>query len=134
MAESKELMANTIQASDTTEPTVYIVDDDNDLRRSLEVLFTDEGLPVRSFASPEEFLNTCDASLKGCLVLDLEMPKLNGLALYERLADRGCSLPFIMITGYGEVPDVIDAFHKGAIDFIQKLEKFVVFYLRIHFY
>jgi len=101
-------------------PTVFIIDDDRDMRRSLDKVFKEAGLPVRTFASPEDFLEIFHPEMIGCLVIDLELPGMNGLQLHEALVQRGCQLPFVMITGYGDVPRVIQAFRQGAVDFIEK--------------
>lgn len=99
---------------------VFVVDDDRDMRRSLEMIFQEAGIAVNTFESPKEFLDYYQLEMRGCLVLDLELPGMSGLELQEALAERGCQLPFVMITGYGDVPRVIEAFRRGAVDFIEK--------------
>jgi FixJ family two-component response regulator len=100
--------------------TVFVIEDDPDMRRSLDKIFQEAGLAVRTFAGPHEFLESFRPEMIGCLVLDLELPGMSGLELHEALVKRGCQLPFIMITGYGDVPCVIEAFRRGAVDFIEK--------------
>ena len=108
------------ESPDDVRDSVFVVDDDVDMRRSLDVMFQDAGLSVNTFASPEEFLEYFRPEMRGCLVLDLQLPGMSGLELQEVLANQGCQLPFIMITGYGDVPQVIEAFRRGAVDFIEK--------------
>ncbi|MCA9143097.1 MAG: response regulator transcription factor [Planctomycetaceae bacterium] len=108
------------ESPDDVRDSVFVVDDDVDMRRSLDVMFQDAGLSVNTFASPEEFLEYFRPEMRGCLVLDLQLPGMSGLELQEALANQGCQLPFIMITGYGDVPQVIEAFRRGAVDFIEK--------------
>lgn len=100
--------------------TVFIIDDDEDMRHSLGNILQDTGYEIRMFSSPEEFLAYYRPEFRGCLILDLELPGMNGLELHEALLKQGSSMPFIMITGYGDVPRVIEAFRRGAVDFIEK--------------
>lgn len=102
--------------------TVFVVDDDPQLRESLVFLVTSMGLKVEAFASAEEFLARYQdgPGAPRCLVLDVRMPGLSGLGLQERLTRDGTRLPIIMITGYGNVPMAVQAMQGGAIDFIEK--------------
>ncbi|MBI4756436.1 MAG: response regulator transcription factor [Betaproteobacteria bacterium] len=99
---------------------VHVVDDDEALRDSLAWLLESRGLQVRQYASGEEFLAAPLDEVPGCLVLDVRMPGIGGLELYERLQVRGCALPVIFITGHGDVPMAVTALKKGAADFIEK--------------
>jgi FixJ family two-component response regulator len=102
------------------EQIVYIVDDDEAMRDSLKWLLESRGLKVKIFASSEEFLGTLQGEPAGCMVLDVRMPGMNGLQLYEQLQVRGCALPVIFITGHGDVPMAVSALKRGAADFIEK--------------
>jgi len=101
-------------------PTVFIVDDDEAVRRSLEALVRSVGLNVESFASGQDFLASFDPDRPGCLVLDIRMPGMSGTELQETLRQRGSPLPVIIITGHGDVPIAVHAMKHGAVDFIEK--------------
>jgi FixJ family two-component response regulator len=103
-----------------TESIVFIVDDDEAVRRSLEMLLTAIGMHTRAYAGCEEFLAEYDPLQTGCLVLDIRLPGMDGLELLSVLSQRDCSLPVIIVTGHGDVPMTVEAFKKGAVDFIQK--------------
>jgi FixJ family two-component response regulator len=103
-----------------TEPRVHVVDDDEAMRDSLKWLLESRGLKVQLYASGEEFLQAFDNGFCGCLVLDVRMPGISGLDLYEQLRERACTLPVIYITGHGDVPMAVSALKKGATDFIEK--------------
>lgn len=107
-------------ASSTPSPTVYVVDDDASMRESLSSLIRAEGMAVEVFASPLEFLAARELRDFACIVLDLRMPGLDGLALQEELLQRGTQLPIIFITGHGDVPDAVRAMKAGAVDFLRK--------------
>jgi RNA polymerase sigma factor (sigma-70 family) len=103
-----------------TEPRVHIVDDDEAMRDSLKWLLESRGLKVELYPSGEAFLRNFNNSYCGCLVLDVRMPGMNGLDLYEQLQARASTLPVIFITGHGDVPMAVTALKKGAADFIEK--------------
>ncbi|CAG0954564.1 MAG: response regulator transcription factor [Rhodocyclales bacterium] len=103
-----------------TEQCVYIVDDDEAMRDSLQWLIESQGLAVRAFAAAEDFLAACGDAMAGCIVLDVRMPGMSGLELYEKMNLRRCTLPVIFITGHGDVPMAVSALKKGAVDFIEK--------------
>lgn len=103
-----------------TEQRVYIVDDDEPMRDSLQWLLESQGFAVTAFASAEDFLAACSDGTAGCIVLDVRMPGMSGLELYEKLNARRCTLPVIFITGHGDVPMAVSALKKGAVDFIEK--------------
>jgi RNA polymerase sigma factor (sigma-70 family) len=103
-----------------TESRVHIVDDDEAMRDSLQWLLESRGLKVELYPSAEAFLNAFDNSFRGCLVLDVRMPGMSGLDLYEQLQARASTLPVIFITGHGDVPMAVSALKKGAADFIEK--------------
>jgi FixJ family two-component response regulator len=102
-----------------TTPIVFVIDDDISVRESLEALIRYEGLQVETFTSAEEFLNRPRVVAPNCLVLDVSLPNLNGLALQERLADR-TEMPIIFITGFGNVPMTVQAMKAGAVEFLTK--------------
>lgn len=101
-------------------PTVYVVDDDEAVRESLQLLLESVGQPSCSFASAQEFLEAFGPDLAGCIVLDIRMPGMNGLELQSRLNERGSMLPIIFVTGHGDVPMAVEAMQRGATDFVQK--------------
>lgn len=101
-------------------PTVFVVDDDDDLRHSLTVLLRAMKLAARSFATPQKFLDFYRPEFPGCLVLDVQMPGQTGLELYERLLRDGKRLPVIFITAHAEVTTAVAAMKSGAIEFLEK--------------
>jgi FixJ family two-component response regulator len=102
------------------EATVYVVDDDAAVRDSLRWLMDSVGLRVAEFASGEAFLKAITPQHPGCVVLDLRMPELGGLAVYQRLRQRGIELPVIVISGHGDVAVAVRALKSGVVDFIEK--------------
>jgi RNA polymerase sigma factor (sigma-70 family) len=103
-----------------SEPVVFIVDDDASVRRSLERLVRSVGLRGETFASAPEFLQRAAADGPSCLVLDVRMPGVSGLALQERLAAAGHRIPIIFITGHGDITMSVRAMKAGAVDFLPK--------------
>lgn len=101
-------------------PTVYIVDDDNGVRSSIRILMKSVGLPAKTFASAQEFLDAYQAVQGGCVVLDIRMPGMSGMELQQELNRRGAVIPVIFITGHGDVPMAVEAMRHGAFDFLQK--------------
>ena len=101
-------------------PTVFIVDDDAPLLRALSRLLREHGLQVAAFASAEDFLAQRDNRAPGCLVLDVNLPGLDGLALQRRLAESAPALPIVFLTGQGDIPMTVEAVKAGAIDFLTK--------------
>lgn len=102
------------------ESTVFVVDDDADLRESLGWLIESAGLRVKTFSTAQEFLAGYEPEKPCCLVLDVRMPGLSGLDLQEELARRGMPPPIIIMTGHAKVPMAVRALRGGAIDFLQK--------------
>jgi two-component system, LuxR family, response regulator FixJ len=100
--------------------TVYVVDDDLDVRHSWEAVLTAGGLRVVGFGSAEEFLAGADIRCVCCLVLDLRMPGMGGQRLLERLRGSGAKLPVIVISGHADVPAVIQTMKLGVVDFLTK--------------
>jgi FixJ family two-component response regulator len=101
-------------------PVVYVVDDDPSVGKALERLLRSAGHDVRTFTSAIEFIEGRELATPACLILDLNMPGLNGLELQEYLAGKEISLPIVFITGYGTVPESVKAMKAGAVDFLQK--------------
>lgn len=112
-------------------PTVYVIDDDPGARRAITWMLESSGRRVESFASGEAFLESYRTDHAGCVVLDVRMPGMGGLALQEEIVRRGIPLPVIMITGYSEVSVAVRALQLGAIDFIEKPIADAVFLERI---
>ncbi len=100
--------------------TVYVVDDEPAVVKSLSRLLSSEGFLVETFASPAEFLERVDPVASGCAVLDLAMPRLDGLALQKALSARGSELPILFVTGRGDIPKSVEAMKMGAVDFLTK--------------
>ena len=103
-----------------SDATVFIVDDDQAVARSLRWLIETVRLNVETFASAQAFLDGYDAAMPGCLVLDVRMPGMSGLELQERLAASRIQVPIIFITGHGDVQMAVRAVQSGAFDFIEK--------------
>jgi len=101
-------------------PVVFVVDDDEAICESLRLLIGDIGLEVRTFTSARQFLEKYDASVPGCLVLDVRMSGISGLELQARLNEMGAHIPTIIITGHADVPMAVEAMKAGATDFIEK--------------
>lgn len=102
------------------EPIVFVVDDDEAVRESLQWLINSVDVEVRTFASANEFLDIDLPARPGCLIVDVRMPGMSGLELQRQLADRAINLPVIVITGHGDVEMAVRAMKAGAYDFIQK--------------
>jgi len=101
--------------------TVFVVDDDSSVRKGLKRLLKSTGYGVEAFSSAEAFLASdsgCDGP--ACLVLDVQMPGLNGLNLQEKLISRDYTMPIIFITGHGDIPMSVSAMKKGAVEFLAK--------------
>jgi len=99
---------------------VYVIDDDDGVRHSLEFLLDCAGLSVRGFPSADEFLAVAPPLDHACIVTDVRMPGMNGIELAQALDARGCSAPIIVITGHADVPMAIQAMKAGVADFIEK--------------
>lgn len=99
---------------------VYLVDDEPDLRRALERLLRAEGCEVEGFNSAAEFLAQVPPEAPGCIVLDVAMPGIDGLAMQQRLTASGGLLPIVFLTGHGDIPMSVRAVKAGAVDFLTK--------------
>lgn len=106
----------------TAKPIVYVVDDNRELRQSLSMLLDTVGLEVLSYASAYEFLGDShrDHNRPACLLLDVRMPGMSGIALLERLQADKVSIPTIVITGHGDIEMAVRAMKLGAVDFLTK--------------
>ena len=102
------------------EQTVFIVDDNAAVRDSIQELVESVGLRAETYPSAKAFLNAFQPERSGCLVLDVRMAGMSGLALQEKLKELGARIPVIIITGHGDVPMAVHAMKTGAADFVQK--------------
>ena len=100
--------------------TIYVVDDDEAVRDSLQWLLEGKDYRVRCFDSAESFLSRYDPREVACLLVDIRMDGMSGLELQDKLLERKSPLPIVFITGHGDVPMAVDTMKKGALDFIQK--------------
>ena len=102
------------------DPVVFIVDDDANVRRSIQDLLSSVALRSEAFAAPQKFLDSKRAGCPGCLVLDVRLPGMSGLDFQRALTEAGVSLPIIFITGHGDVPMSVQAMKSGAVEFLMK--------------
>ena len=101
-------------------PTVFVIDDDVEVRASIQGLLKAAGLRSESFGTAEEFLHRKEPDGPGCLVLDVSLPGVSGLELQRKLADAGVRIPIIFITGHGDIPMTVKAMKTGAVEFLTK--------------
>ncbi|MCH8260778.1 MAG: response regulator transcription factor [Planctomycetes bacterium] len=104
----------------SNKPTVFVVDDDQEVRESIRWLIESVDLAVETFGSGQEFLDAYDPDKPGCIVLDVRMPQSSGLELQKKLLARGLEIPVIVVSAYGSVPVAVEAMKAGAVDFIEK--------------
>jgi two-component system response regulator FixJ len=104
----------------STQPTVFVVDDEPAVRDSLRALLDTYGFAVETYASGTEFLDRVDRARPGCLIADVRMPGMSGIDLQRELTNRDIPLPVIVITGHGDIPMAVDALKTGALDFFEK--------------
>ncbi len=102
------------------DPIIFVVDDDEAVRLSTEMLIRSMGLRVESFHSASEFLEEFDPQQPGCVILDIRMPGMSGLELQKHLNEMKAPIPIVFVTGHGDVPMAVKAMKAGALDFIQK--------------
>jgi FixJ family two-component response regulator len=102
------------------EAIVYLVDDDPDVRLSYQRLFKSWGLAVQTFASPEELLAAELSDTPACLILDLKLPGMDGIALQDRLQAIGLDIPIMFVSAYGTVSESVQAMKSGALEFLEK--------------
>jgi FixJ family two-component response regulator len=101
-------------------PTVFVIDDDADIRAAIQGLLKAAGLRSECFGTAEEFLRDNQQEGPSCLVLDVSLPGVSGIELQRRLADAGLSIPIIFITGHGDIPMTVKAIKSGAVEFLTK--------------
>src|SRR3977135_68302 len=101
-------------------PTVFVVDDDDSVRASIQGLLKSAMLRCASFGTAEEFLRSKLADGPSCLVLDVSLPGISGLDFQRQLADAGIQIPIIFITGHGDIPMTVKAMKSGAVEFLTK--------------
>ncbi|MBT4711677.1 MAG: response regulator transcription factor [Alphaproteobacteria bacterium] len=104
----------------TSDPTIWIVDDDETVRDSLSALLDSAGYATETFGSAQAFLDGHGSDDVGCLLLDVQMPDMGGLELQEKLREQGSDLPVIIVTGFGDVQTAVRAMRSGAADFVEK--------------
>lgn len=104
----------------TLKQTVFIVDDDDAVRDSIQELLESVGLRAEGHASGQAFLDAFEPERPGCLILDVRMAGISGLVVQERLNALGATLPIVMLTAHGDVPMAVQAIQAGAVDFLQK--------------
>lgn len=105
---------------DLFQQLVYVVDDDQGMLDSTVWLFESVGLKAQPFTSGQAFLDVCDPAAPACVLLDVRMPGMGGLAVQEAMRAKGIDLPVIFVSGHADVPIVVRAFRGGALDFIEK--------------
>lgn len=103
-----------------TEPTVFVVDDDRGVRNSIRELVLSVRLQAETFDSAQAFLDRYDPVRPGCLVLDVRMARMSGIALQERLAAMGAQIPIVFVSGHGDIAMAVGAIKRGAVDFVRK--------------
>ena len=103
-----------------SEPIVFVVDDDAEVRESIRWLIESVGMKAKTFASAHEFLDAYDPQQPGCVVLDVRMPEISGLELQKKLLAKGIEIPTIIVSAFGSVAVAVDAMKHGAVDFIEK--------------
>ena len=101
-------------------PTVFVIDDDVEVRMSIQSLLKSAGLSSEAFGTAEEFMRNKVLDGPSCLVLDVSLPGVDGLELQRELADGGVLIPIIFITGHGDIPMTVKAIKSGAVEFLTK--------------
>lgn len=102
------------------EPIIYVIDDDDAVRQSLEFLLKTAGMTVRGFEHAKAFLDILPQVQHGCVITDVRMPGMSGIDLLSRLKDSNPNLPVVVITGHGDISLAVEAMKIGAIDFLEK--------------
>jgi two-component system response regulator DctR len=114
------MKADSVPSSRSAAPVAHIVDDDAAIRDALGFLFRSYRVASIAYASAEAFLASCGQEPIGCVVLDIRMPDMSGMELFDKLLERGFRLPVIYLTGHGDVPMAVGVVKKGAFDFVEK--------------
>ncbi len=102
------------------EPVIYVIDDDDAVRQSLEFLLRTAGITVRGFESAKAFLDVLPQMRSGCIITDIRMPDINGIDLLRRVKEHDVNIPVIVITGHGDISLAVEAMKIGAADFLEK--------------
>lgn len=118
--QGQEQTAQETQPGPVPGATVFVVDDDASVRRSLMRLLRSMGWNVEAFATADDFLQRAPVDAPGCALLDVQLPGMSGLELHERMAKAGIRLPVVFLTGKGDIPMSVHAMKHGAIDFLVK--------------
>jgi FixJ family two-component response regulator len=108
------------QAGIARDATVFVVDDDPEVRGGLSRLFESVGLSCRTFESARQFLDGYDPGQRGCLLLDIRIPGMSGMELHRQLVERGIRIPVIIVTGHGDILMAVEAMKRGAVTFLEK--------------
>jgi len=114
------------------QPTVYVVEDDEAVRDSLALLLKSDDLNVATYGLATDFLEDWTPESAGCIVLDIRMPGMDGMALQQALNEQNSLLPIIFVTGHGDVPLAVEAMRHGAVDFIEKPYREDILLEKIH--
>ena len=114
------------------QPTVFIIDDDEMLLKALLCLFQSADLQVVGFSSPQAYLEQHDPEVPGCMVLDVQMPEIDGLLLQQMLVAEGDTLPVVFLSGHGDIPISVRAMKQGASDFLTKPVEDTVLLTAVH--
>jgi FixJ family two-component response regulator len=101
-------------------PTVFVVDDDANVRASIQGLLKSAGLRAECFETAEKFLQRKPSKGPSCLILDVSLPGMNGLDFQQKLRNAGLQIPIIFVTGYGDIPMTVKAMKSGAVEFLTK--------------
>ena len=101
-------------------PVVYIIDDDASIRSVVAELLECEGIRTETYGSALDFMPRCSPLMRGCLLLDMDLPEVSGLELQRRLLESGIDLPIVFLTGHGDIGTSSLAFRSGAVDFLEK--------------
>jgi FixJ family two-component response regulator len=106
--------------SSADDATVFVIDDDDQMRAAMQRLLKSVGLRAEAFASPQEFLRRKLPDGPSCLILDVRLPGMSGLDVQRKLTETGLQIPVIFITGHGDIPMTVKAMKSGAVEFLTK--------------
>jgi FixJ family two-component response regulator len=120
LSRSRDVLTHRPLLAAEAQPIVFVVDDDDSMRESLEALIEYAGWQPETFGSGEEFLRHTPTRRASCLLLDYTLPTLNGLQIQQRVAEERPDMPIIFITGHGDVPITVQAMKAGAVEFLIK--------------
>jgi FixJ family two-component response regulator len=120
LTQRRHAWRNSMNKEKDAQPTIYVVDDDDGMRRALDTLLSTVGYKTAVFSRPSEFFSQFEPDAHSCLVLDIRMPEMSGIEVQQQLNRRGSMLPIIFLTGHGDVPMAVQAMKEGAFEFIQK--------------